>query len=115
MRARVFGPPAQYNSLMARKHKPLIELALADHSGALVYATCSLRIKVSAGRSVPTWISPEYHTIRKGEPFMFLDIWSGGLSPAGRTTGWARVLHGGVVGYIQPSKIIHLCILPPAP
>ena len=100
---------------MARKHIPLVEHALASHSGILVYSTCGLRAKVTAGRTVPTWIAPEYHVIRKGEPIMFLDVWSGGLSPAGRTTGWARVLHGGVVGYIPPSKIMRLCILPPSP
>jgi len=115
MRARVYGPRRWYNKGMARKHRSLVEHSLASHHGILVYSTCALRAKVSSGHRVPVWISPEYHIIRKGEPIMFLDIWSGGLSPAGRTCGWARVLHGGVVGYIPPSKIMRLCILPTAP
>jgi len=94
---------------MARKHRSLIEAALASYAGSLVYLRHGINAKVSAGKGEP-WQAPTYHLIKAGEPVVFLGIWEGGLSPAGRTTGWARLLASGTVCYVPPSKLKGLCL-----
>ena len=109
MRTRVYGPRRGYNKGMARKHRSLIEAALASYAGSLVYLRHAINAKVSAGKGEP-WTAPSYHLIRAGEPVVFLGIWEGGLTPAGRTTGWARLLASGTVCYVPPSKLKGLCL-----
>lgn len=100
---------------MAKKKKPisLIESALESFSGRLVSVKSRSVLKVTSGSwdsGKQSMISPEYIMWEPGEIAVFTGLGKSGISPAGKTRGWAQILLKGRVGYLQPSQLRNLVL-----
>lgn len=97
---------------MARKKAlpQLVEVALDDYRGRLVTTRYDLIVKIKEGHMEP-YTPAEYVMWKKTSPAIFIGIHRGSKTPAGKTTGWAAVMVGGILGYVAPGKIRHILLM----
>lgn len=100
---------------MAKKRRPiaLVERALEAFEGRLVSVKSRAVLKVTSGswdEGKGSMSLPEYITWEPGEIAVFTGLGKAGISPAGKTRGWAQILLKGRVGYLQPSQLRHLVL-----